>query len=222
MRIQSSLLIFWLALIASPTYSETVSPTRILVLGDSLSAAYNIPLEQGWVNLLRHQLKSTHPQLELINASLGGATTSNGLQRLPSLLKNHRTQLVIIELGANDGLQGKPIPYVTKNLDALIVKAKGYGAKILLVGNRLPPNLGTRYTQPFFGQFQVLAQKHDIPIVPFMLEGIAGHPEQMQADGLHPKAIAQPKVLENIWKVLKGMLPPPNGQYLDASIKPTK
>ncbi len=182
--------------------SKTQAITNILVLGDSLSAAYNIPLEKGWVNLLRKRV----PGIEIINASLGGATTSNGLQRLPGLLEKHKSQLVIIELGANDGLQGKPIHYITSNLDKLIIFAQSTGAKVLLIGNRLPPNRGERYTKPFFNQYQKLAKRHSVAYLPFMLRGLAGNSEYMQQDGLHPKANAQAAILDNLWPILKPLL----------------
>lgn len=181
---------------------------KILVMGDSLSAAYKLPVEDGWVYHLQTRLKQQNRDVEVINASVSGATTAAGLQILPDALLVHKPDIVILELGANDGLQGKPVPYITKNLSKLIEIVKADGAKILIVGIKLPPNFGRRYTQPFFAQYEALAQTYQLPLVPFLLEGVAGNRELMQRDGLHPTAEGQPLVLENVWSVLKTLLAP--------------
>ena len=171
----------------------------ILVLGDSLSAGYNMSAAEGWVNLLSQRLT----QDKVINASISGATSAQGLQLLPGLLKQYQPDVLILELGANDGLQGKPITTIKSNLEQLIRLAQAAKTHIVLVGIRLPPNLGKRYTEPFFAQYGELAEQFNLPYLPFLLDGIAGKETLMQADGLHPKAEAQEKVLENIWPLIE-------------------
>lgn len=184
-----------------PHDTGTESP-RILVLGDSLSAAYNIPREAGWVNLLRNKLQAILPNMTITNASVSGATTAAGLQLLPTHLQRHQPTLVILELGANDGLQGKPISYVTANLKRLIELSLESGAEVILVGVQLPPNYGAGYTRPFFDQYAELSREYSLTYVPFILEGVAGRDELMQEDGLHPEAQAQPRVLANLWPAI--------------------
>lgn len=180
------------------------------MLGDSLSAAYNIPREAGWVNLLREKIQAILPDATVINASVSGATTAAGLQVLPGHLRHYQPSLVILELGANDGLQGKPVPYITANLKRLIELSQQAGAEVILVGVRLPPNYGAGYTEPFFNQYAKLSEAYQLGYVPFILEGVAGRDEVMQEDGLHPEAKAQPRVLANLWpavaEALKGHL----------------
>ena len=180
--------------------ADTGATKRLMVLGDSLSAAYNLPLTEGWVHLLRNRLENRFPKkFTVVNASISGATTAAGLASIPTLLKEHQPHLVIIELGGNDGLQGKPIASITHNLEQLISQSKNAGAEVMLVGIRIPPNLGKRYTEPFFEQYRTLAQKHELPLVPFLLEGVATVPELMQRDGIHPNAKAQAQLLDNVW-----------------------
>lgn len=178
----------------------------ILILGDSLSAAYKLSAEDGWAHLLVQRLDEHGLDYKVVNASISGATTSAGLQRLPSLLSKHKPQLVLLELGANDGLQGMPIASITRNLETLIVQSQNTGAEVMLLGIQLPPNFGSRYTQPFFEQYSALAKKYDLALLPFLLEGVAGKQELMQSDGLHPTAQAQPMILDNVWKVLENVL----------------
>lgn len=168
---------------------EKALASKVLVLGDSLSAAYGLPPEQGWVAALSRHFAAS--QIRFINASVSGATTASGLQRLPALLRQHQPDWVVIELGANDGLQGKPIPYIKRNIDALIKQAKAADSRVVLLGVRLPPNLGRRYTDPFFGIYETLADKHQLHYVPFILEGVAGNGDLMQDDGLHPNVQGQ-------------------------------
>jgi len=185
--------------------NQAANQKIILVVGDSLSSAYNLPEEQGWVHLLSRRLQqsaSTRGFL-VVNSSVGGATTAAALQRLPALLKQHSPSLVLLEIGANDGLQGKPVPYITDNLVRLIELSRNSGAQVILIGVQLPPNYGARYTKPFFDQYEMLAQKYQLPLVPFLLEGVAGDNSLMQPDRLHPTAAAQPRVLENVWAILK-------------------
>ncbi len=179
---------------------------RILVLGDSLSAAYNIPRQAGWVNLLRERLHEKVPGAEVINGSVSGATTAAGLQVLPELLREHNPTLVILELGANDGLQGKPLGYIKTNLQRLIALCLQADAAVILAGIRLPPNYGPGYTEPFFNQYAALAASQGLGYVPFILDGVAGRDGMMQADRLHPVADAQPRVLDNVWPAVAAEL----------------
>lgn len=182
---------------------NSIEIERILVLGDSLSAAHNLPRNQGWVALFKQHLQAQALNIDINNASVSGATTAAGLQRLPALLATYQPDLVILELGANDGLQGKPLNYIKQNLVKLIEPILKTNAKILLLGIRLPPNLGRRYTEPFFKQYQTLANTYKISIVPFMLEGVAGNAALMKSDGLHPNKEGQQKVFEYLWPSLK-------------------
>jgi acyl-CoA thioesterase-1 len=190
------------ALCLLPSVSSAQS--AILVLGDSLSAGYGIPRAAAWVTLLQQELQRTHPHYKVINASISGETTSGALQRMPATLKEHQPSIVIIELGANDGLRGTPLRITEKNFDSLIRQALASGAKVLLLGMQLPPNYGIDYTSQFKKFYQKLAQRHRIALVPFLLEGVAA--EQYQADNLHPTAEAQPKIVETVMQKLKPML----------------
>lgn len=178
----------------------------LLVFGDSLSAAYGIDANAGWVNLLRKKIAEEDFQFQVINASVSGETTQGGLARLPAILARHKPKLVILELGGNDGLRGLPIEQMSANLDSMIESSKALGAEVLLTGIQIPPNYGPRYTRPFFDQYQVLASKHEIDLVPFLIDGIPQRPELMQADGIHPKAEAQGIILDNVWPFLQPML----------------
>lgn len=178
----------------------------ILVLGDSLSAGYGIPAEQGWVNLLQRRLTERGFPHQVINASISGDTTSGGLSRLPAALERHRPVLVILELGANDGLRGQPPMAMATNLGRMIELSRQAGARVVLAEMRIPPNYGPLYTQKFQATFGELAQRHQIPLVPFLLNGVAGNPALIQDDGLHPRAEAQPRILDNVWPALEPLL----------------
>lgn len=179
---------------------------KILIYGDSLSAAYGIPQQQGWVALLKEKLNRENPGFDVINASISGETTSGGLTRLAHTLEQNKPQTVIIELGANDGLRGLPIKNMRENLDAMIQLSKKSGARVLLVGMKIPPNYGRKYTEEFSQVYTALASQHKVPVVPFMLENIAVKPQLIQTDGLHPNALGQPIILENIWPELQRLL----------------
>ena len=182
---------------------------RILVVGDSLSAAYNMSEAEGWVALLQSRLaEGPYSNWRVVNASVSGATTAAGLQVLPVVLDRHSPDICIIELGANDGLQGKPIPYIRNNLFRLVSSCADQGADVLLIGIRLPPNYGSAYTEPFFNIYAEIASEKQLAYVPFLLEGVAGNTELMMVDGIHPKAIAQSRVLENVYPVLQPLLSP--------------
>lgn len=178
----------------------------ILVLGDSLSAAYKLSAKKGWVYLLQQKLMQEDLAYEVVNASVSGATTAAGLQLLPQALEKHEPKLVILELGANDGLQGKPVSYITENLRQLIRVSQQSGAQVILVGIRVPPNFGKRYTEPFFEQYARLAEEENIALVPFLMDGVAGRDELMMGDGLHPKPAGQSIMLDNVWQTLSPLL----------------
>lgn len=189
-------------LLAAPAWAGPV-----LVVGDSLSAAHNIPEEKGWVSLLEGRLKQevgTAP--EVINASISGETSAGGLSRLPDLLARHAPAVVVIELGGNDGLRGLPPPQLRENLDRMIALSREAGAKVLLLGIDIPPNYGQAYRRRFREVYTDLAAAHDVPLLPFLLEGVALEPGLMQPDGIHPTADAQPLVLDNVWPLLRELL----------------
>lgn len=180
----------------------------ILVYGDSLSAAYGIPREQGWVSLLEQRLKQQYPGYQVVNASISGETTSGGLNRLAATLSQHKPGLVILELGANDGLRGLPVANMRNNLTSMIKTSQQANAQVLLVGMMIPPNYGPKYTQEFTGSYTALAKEFKLPLVDFLLDGVAGQAEFVQPDGLHPTANAQERILENVWKKLRPLLKP--------------
>ena len=178
----------------------------LLVLGDSLSASYGLAQERGWVSLLQQRLIGEKLSQRVVNASISGETTSGGLYRIDALLANHQPAIVILELGANDGLRGLAPDATRNNLESMIQRAQKSGAKVLLIGMRLPPNYGQTYTEQFQRLYETLAKKYHIPRGPFLLAAIAGKREYFQADGLHPTAPAQTLLLDTIWPVLLPML----------------
>jgi acyl-CoA thioesterase-1 len=198
------LLKFVLLLAVMALSNSALAAKNILVFGDSLSAGYGIARDDSWANLLQRELKKNHPQYEVVNASISGETTSGGLRRIGKALQEHRPALVIVELGANDGLRGSSIAETEKNLNEIVGQVKKANAKVLLLGIQMPPNYGQDYTRQFRALYPKLAKQHKVALVPFMLEGIP--PEQYQADNLHPDAAAQPQVLRNVMKVLEPML----------------
>ncbi|MBE3668366.1 arylesterase [Vibrio navarrensis] len=169
---------------------------KILILGDSLSAGYNMPAEQAWPSLLPDVLKTYGKDMQVINASISGDTTGNGLARLPDLLTTHSPDWVLIELGANDGLRGFPPKTIAANLSRMIQMTKASGAKPALMQIRVPPNYGKRYSQAFFDLYPTLAEHQQVPLLPFFLEQVITKPEWMMQDGLHPTADAQPWIAE--------------------------
>lgn len=176
----------------------------ILVLGDSLSAAYGIPAESGWVALLAERVASSG--WTVINASISGETSAGGAKRLPELLQRHRPAIVIVQLGGNDGLRGLPLAALEANLEGMIRAARESGAKVLLLGVELPPNLGEPYRERFRAIYRNLAERYAVALHPFFLADIALKPGMMQADGIHPTAAAQPAMLEAIWPLLAPLL----------------
>jgi acyl-CoA thioesterase-1 len=186
--------------------NAVASARTILVFGDSLSAAYGIRPEQGWVALLTQRLKAQGYGYQIVNASVSGETSSGGLERLPRALQLHQPALVILELGANDALRGLPLSATRANLVAMVQLSRSAGARVLLVGLRIPPNYGPRYTQQFASIFPELANQYHLPLVPFLLEKVALDPTRMQADGLHPNAEGEPPVLDTLWPYLEPLL----------------
>jgi acyl-CoA thioesterase-1 len=178
----------------------------ILVLGDSLSAAYGIKLDQGWVALLQARLRAKGYGHRVVNASSSGETTGGGLTRLPRALATHKPAIVIVELGGNDGLRGLPITDIRRNLTAIIRNSQQAGARILLVGMRIPPNYGPAYTRDFQAMYGDLAREYKLPLVPFFLEDIAADENQFQPDGIHPTAAAQSILLREVWPHLEPLL----------------
>ncbi len=179
----------------------------LLVLGDSLSAEYGLARDTGWVKLLEQRLSQQRAsQYSVVNASISGETTSGGRTRLPALLKNHRPTLVVIQLGANDGLRGLSLDVMRTNLRAMIEASRSAGARVLLVGIRIPPNYGREYTERFFATFGELAREMKVAHAPFLLDGIAEDLGFFQADRIHPNEKAQVRLLENVWPHLQPLL----------------
>jgi acyl-CoA thioesterase I len=194
------------ALLLSGNAIAATRERTLLVFGDSLSAAYGLRVEQGWVTRLQKRLKDQGYGYRVVNASVSGETTAGGISRLPRALDQHKPDLVILELGANDGLRGLPVKDAQRNLSRMVEAIQKSRARVLLVGILIPPNYGQQYTDGFAGMYRSLAADHKLPLVPFLLEGLALDPRYMQADGLHPNALGQPFVLENVWRLLKPML----------------
>jgi len=186
--------------------SQGAAAGTVLIVGDSISAAFGLDTRLGWVSLLEQRLQKEGFTDKVVNASVSGDTSAGGQARLPALLAEHKPQLVILELGGNDGLRGQQPAQLQQNLASMIQQSQKAGAKVLLLGMRIPPNYGARYTQAFEAVYSNLAEQEKVPWVPFFLEGVGGIPELMQADGLHPAVAAQGKLLENVWPTLKPLL----------------
>jgi acyl-CoA thioesterase I len=198
------LAVWWLT--AIPARAET--PT-ILVFGDSISAGYGLPrVEQGWAALLQAKLTKEGYGYEVVNASVSGETTAGGLARLPRALSLHHPSIVILELGGNDGLRALPIAPMRANLARMVDLSTAAGAKVVLLGMRIPPNYGPQYTEEFRQAYAQIAHDEHLALVPFLLDGIALTPALMQDDGIHPDAAGQPRLLENVWPALAPLLKP--------------
>jgi len=178
----------------------------VLIFGDSLSAGYGIDVDQSWAALLQSRLESQGYEHRVINASISGETTEGGVARIGAALKRFQPALIILELGANDGLRGFPAERLRGNLDKIVVASKDSGAAVVLLGIRIPPNYGARYTEAFENTFRDVAIEHDIPWIEFFMEGIALNEELLQADGIHPNREAQPLLLENAWPIISASL----------------
>jgi len=178
----------------------------VLVVGDSISAAFGLETSQGWVQLLQQRLDTENLDHRVVNASISGDTSGGGLARLPALLEEYDPEVVIIELGGNDGLRGQAPRQLNQNLAAMVDLSREADAEVVLLGMRLPPNLGQRYTSAFADAFDSLADEQNLPYVPFFLEGVGGVEGMMQADRIHPTASAQQQLLDNVWPVLEPLL----------------
>jgi acyl-CoA thioesterase-1 len=189
--------------------ASTSNAPTLLVLGDSISAGYGIRIEEGWVALLQGRLRDQGYGYRVVNASVSGETTAGGLARLPRALQLHKPTIVVIELGGNDGLRGLPLDVIRRNLERMIVASRSAGARVVLVGIRMPINYGAQYTAGFDANYQELAKLYRTPLVPFILEGVALDTRLMQEDGIHPTAAAQRQLLENVWPMLKPLLGAP-------------
>lgn len=208
------LLLLLLLVVAEPGHTKAEAETSavgsnsplILVIGDSLSAAYGIDPARGWVSLMGQRLQQKGFPHRVVNASISGDTSHNGLYRIESALHKHRPDIVIIELGGNDGLRGLSLQQLRNNLGRMIELSQQQGARVLLAGIRIPPNYGKPYTQAFYRSYQQLAQKYDTALVPFLLDSVGGNDALMQADGIHPRAEAQPLILDNVWPHLQPLL----------------
>ena len=199
------LLALLLALAAPAARAQQPAPA-ILVFGDSLSAGYGIHVEQGWVSLLASKISQLGYGFKVINASVSGETTAGGLGRLPHALEVQQPRILILELGSNDGLRSLPLANTRDNLDKMITLALARGVTVLLLGMRMPPNYGERYTTGFQDMYTGLAQAHKLALVPFLLDQVALNPALMQADGLHPNEQGQPLLLDNVWPKLEPLL----------------
>lgn len=195
-----------LLLFAQVLWAQGAMAGNVLVVGDSISAAFGMDTRQGWVALLEKRLAEGGFTQQVVNASISGDTSAGGLARLPTLLAQHQPELVIIELGGNDGLRGQAPGQLQQNLAAMVDRSRAAGAKVLLLGMQLPPNYGQRYTRAFAAVYENLATEKQIPLVPFFLEGVGGVAGMIQADGIHPTVSAQPRLLDNVWPQLQPLL----------------
>ncbi|HXV07320.1 MAG TPA: arylesterase [Burkholderiales bacterium] len=201
MLVRFLLLTLWLA--AAPLQAQ---PPVILVLGDSLAAGYGLPQGRGWVDLLQDKLAAEGLDHRVVNASISGETTLGGRNRIAAALERHRPDIVILELGANDGLRGQPLAALRDNLTAMVRAGRRSGAQVLLIGMRIPPNYGQDYTRKFHAAFTDVARAERVPLVPFLLEGFADKRELFQPDGVHPNEQAQPRIVATVWKALRPLL----------------
>lgn len=196
--------------VMAPAWADSAAPSAktrtVLVLGDSLSAAYRMPTAHGWVALTEQRIAQSRPNWRVVNASVSGETTAGGRARIDRELKRAKPDVVVIELGANDGLRGLPLAQTRANLDAMVTAAKASGAKVLLIGMRMPPNLGGAYAKGFEENYSAVAKKHAVPLLPFLLEPIKTDRTAFQPDNLHPSAAVQPKLRDHVWPALEPLL----------------
>ncbi|MFK3719910.1 arylesterase [Pseudomonas fulva] len=186
--------------------AQSATAGTVLIVGDSISAGFGLDTRYGWASLLQTRLRQEGFDDKVVNASMSGDTSAGGQARLPALLAAHKPQVVVLELGGNDGLRGQPPAQLRQNLAAMVDQSRQAGAKVLLLGMQLPPNYGVRYTTAFAKVYEELAKDKQVALVPFFLEGVGGVPELMQADGIHPAQGAQQQLLENAWPALKPLL----------------
>jgi acyl-CoA thioesterase I len=205
-QVQTLLIAAALTLLHLGSAAAENKASSLLVMGDSLSAAYGLKVEEGWVSLLAKKLEQEGSRWQVVNASISGETTAGGASRISGELKQHSPRLVIIELGANDGLRGLPLEIAQSNLDKMIQASKTSGARVLLVGMHIPPNYGPDYAQAFHGMYADLASRHGVALLPFLMQPIAEKRENYLDDNMHPTAAAQPALLAHVWTVLAPML----------------
>ena len=192
---------FFVANLALSAFADT-----ILIVGDSLSAAYGMPVEKGWVRLLQRRLADDQYPHTIVNASVSGDTTANALNRLPQAMTRHQPAIVVLELGGNDGLRGLSLDEMKRNLAAMIELARQQDAEVLLIGVQLPPNYGPRYTEAFQAVYHDLAQEYDLSLLPSLVDGVGTRAELMQADGIHPTSEAQPLIVARVWEQLRPLI----------------
>jgi len=185
---------------------SSLPASKVLIIGDSISAAYGMSLAEGWVALLQARLTSAAPGSQVVNASISGETSAGAAARLPGLLQKHQPDILLIELGGNDGLRGYPLKRLRQNLQNMVEMGQASKAAVLLLGMEIPPNYGERYTREFREGYQRVAEATGCQLLPFMLAGIATEPELMQADGIHPRVTAQAMLLENVWPALQAII----------------
>jgi acyl-CoA thioesterase I len=201
--------ISWILLCSWSAGANAAPSPVILILGDSISAGYGLPSGTGWPALLQQRLASEHYAYTVVNASISGDTTAGGRARLDALLAQHRPTITVIELGGNDGLRGGSIDAMRQNLEAMTAAAQKQGSRVLLVGMRMPPNYGPAYVQRFDATFADVAKTRRTALVPFLYEGFAENEAMFQPDRIHPLQIAQPQLLDNVWRALRPLLEPP-------------
>jgi len=204
MRLKFALLFILLNFVPFSAFAQ--AGPAIIVLGDSLSAAYGMEISQSWPSLLQERLTENGYSYRVFNSSITGDTTQGGLARLPRLLDKQQPGIVILELGGNDGMRGLPIEVTRQNLSTMIERSQSAGATVILAEMRIPPNYGRTYTEKFNSMYTVLTEQYDIALLPFLLQDIALEPELMQADGIHPTARAQPLLLDQVWIIIQPLL----------------
>ncbi len=195
-----------LSLIGACSYANGSHTNTILIVGDSLSVGYGVPQGQEWAQIIQQKIVASDLNYHVVNASISGDTTASGKSRLPALLQEYRPQWMLLELGANDGLRGLSLKEMENNLATMIQSAQASGTQVILLGMKIPPNYGKKYTDQFEQVFETMSQRYNIPLLPFFLETVATKQELMQADRLHPNAKAQPQVAEKVWTFLKPYL----------------
>jgi acyl-CoA thioesterase-1 len=204
MRLKFALLFILLNFVPFSAFAQ--AGPAIIVLGDSLSAAYGMEISQSWPSLLQERLTENGYSYRVFNSSITGDTTQGGLARLPRLLDKQQPGIVILELGGNDGMRGLPIEVTRQNLSTMIERSQSAGATVILAEMRIPPNYGRTYTEKFNSMYTVLTEQYDIALLPFLLQDIALEPDLMQADGIHPTARAQPLLLDQVWIIIQPLL----------------
>jgi acyl-CoA thioesterase-1 len=198
-----------LIMLLLPSFGSATSEPVVLVIGDSLSAGYGMKTAEAWPSLLEERLANSGYAHRVVNASISGETTRGGLTRLPAALERHAPEIVIVELGGNDGLRGIPLGEIRGNLQQMVASSRAAGARVLLAGVYIPPNYGPAYTRGFKQLYEDLGGQEGVALLPFILDGVALEPALMQADGIHPNSAAQPRILDNVWPVLLPLLETP-------------